>query len=307
MDLRRLRHFMALAEALNYRVAASRLYLTQPALTRSIAALEREFGVQLFERDTRHVTLTREGEALLDRVRALLSDADALAHAASALQPGGRPELRIGFYGTALAELTHPVLRAFEDRHPDVLISVTDVTFDRAVDPLLDGELDIGLLRVPSEVRSLTAVPLFTEPASVQVRESHPAARARSIEVSDLFDEQWNALPMSTPAAWNRYWVCADQRGQGLPKIAGYGRTMTEVASLVAFRRLVSLVPSSATRQSHPGVRNVPARGVEPFRVAVLHPESKPTPLIDSFVETAINVTRRNLALVPWAESLVSP
>ena len=307
MDLRRLRHFLVLAEALNYRVAASRLYLTQPALTRSIAALEREFGIQLFERDTRHVTLTREGETLLDRVRALLRDADALADAASALRPDGRPQLRIGFYGTALGELTYPVLRAFEDRHPDVIISVTDVTFDRAVDPLLDGELDIGLLRVPSEVRSLTAVPLFTEPASVQVCESHPAARAHSVDVSDLFDEQWNALPASTPAAWNRYWLCADQRGSCPPRVAGRGRTVTEVASLVCFRRLVSLVPGSATRQPYPGVRNVPARGVEPFRVAVLHLESKPSPLIDSFVETAIEVTRRDLALLPGAESLVSP
>ena len=150
--LRQLRHFLVLAEELNYRVAASRLYLTQPALSRSIAALEREFGVQLFERDTRHVTVTRAGEALLDRVRALLRDADALAQAASSLGPAGRPELRIGFYGTALAELTHPVLRAFEDRHPGVTISVTDVSFDRAVSPLLEGELDIALLRVQSEV-----------------------------------------------------------------------------------------------------------------------------------------------------------
>ena len=84
MDLRRLRNFLVLAEELNYRVAASRLYLTQPALSRSIAALEREFGVRLFERDTRHVTLTREGETLLDRVRTLLRDADALAQAAGA-------------------------------------------------------------------------------------------------------------------------------------------------------------------------------------------------------------------------------
>lgn len=307
MDLRRLRHFLVLAETLNYRIAASRLFLTQPALTRSIAALEREFGVQLFERDTRHVALTREGETLLDRARALLRDAEALAHAASTLRPGGRPELRVGFYGTALGELTHPVLRAFEARHPDVTISVTDVTFDRGVNPLLDGELDIALLRVPSDVRSLTAVPLFTEPASIQLCESHPAARARSIDVSDLFDEPWNALPRCTPAAWNRYWLCADQRSPGLPKVAGYGRTVTEVASLVSFRHLVSLVPGSATRQPYPGVRNVPARGVEPFRVTVLYPESKPSPLIDSFVETAIDVTRRDLALVPGAESLLSP
>jgi DNA-binding transcriptional LysR family regulator len=79
MDLRRLGHFSVLADELSFRVASSRLHLTQPALTRSIASLERDLGVRLFDRDKRHVALTPEGAALLDRARALLRDADALA------------------------------------------------------------------------------------------------------------------------------------------------------------------------------------------------------------------------------------
>jgi hypothetical protein len=147
-------------------------------------------------------------------------------------------------------------------------------------------------------------VPLFTEPASVQLHDAHPAARAPSIDVCDLFDEPWCALPESTPLAWNRYWVCADQRG-GMPPIAGSGRTITEVTSLVAFRHLVALVPGSTERQAHPGVVNVPARSVPPFRVAVVYPGSAPGPLTEAFVETAVDVTRSAVSLVPGAERLV--
>ncbi|WP_158714598.1 helix-turn-helix domain-containing protein, partial [Streptomyces sp. NRRL S-474] len=86
MELRSLRHFSALAETLNYRVAAERLHLTQPALTRSIAALERELGVQLFDRDKRHVALTADGAELLVRAGEVLADADRLAAAAGAIR-----------------------------------------------------------------------------------------------------------------------------------------------------------------------------------------------------------------------------
>jgi DNA-binding transcriptional LysR family regulator len=305
VDLRRLQHFSVLAETLNFRIAAERTYLTQPAFTRSIASLERELGTRLFTRDKRRVALTAEGAALLEQARALLRDADALARAASALGARGRQELRVGFYGTALAELTHPILQAFHERCPNVSITVSDVTFDRAVEPLLCGELDIGLLRAQSDVPSLTAVPLFTEPANVQLPASHRAANERSVDVCDLVDDAWVALPEATPAEWNRYWVCAEQNEGEPPEIGGRGRTITEVASLVAFKELVALVPGSTARRPLPGVRSVALRGVDPCRVVVMFPSSPPRPLIEAFLETATEVTRRKVSMVPGAEPLV--
>lgn len=305
VELRRLRHFSVLAETLNFHAAAERLHLTQPALTRSIARLEQELGVQLFERDKRHVELTPEGSALLDRARALLRDADAIERTADSLRPDRRQELRVGLYGTALAELTHPILSAFERRHDDISITVSDVPFDRALEPLLSGELDVALLRAQCDLPSLTAVPLFSEPASVQLCASHRLAGVPSVDVGDLLNEPWNVLPPGTPPEWNRYWVCADQRSGEAPRIGGWGRTMIEVASLVAYKQVVALVPRSTTRQPYPGVRNVPVRGVQPFRVVVLYSGSMPSPSTEAFVETAIDVTRRKLSLVPGAEPLL--
>ena len=95
MELRNLRHFLTLAEALNYRIAAERLHLTQPALSRSITALERGLGVRLFDRDKRHVTLTAEGAELLERAREVLCDTDRLAAAAGAIRARRRHEVRV--------------------------------------------------------------------------------------------------------------------------------------------------------------------------------------------------------------------
>lgn len=137
MELRSLRHFSALAETLNYRVAAERLHLTQPALTRSIAALERELGVQLFDRDKRHVALTADGAELLERAGEVLADAERLSATAGAIRARRRDEVRVALYGVALAELTHPVIEAFCERYPRVTIRVHEADFHQGLAPLL--------------------------------------------------------------------------------------------------------------------------------------------------------------------------
>src|SRR6266545_3000794 len=76
IELRHLRSFVAVAEELNFGRAASRLYLSQPALSRQIRALERLVGCDLLRRSTHRVELTLAGEALLDRARQLLADLD---------------------------------------------------------------------------------------------------------------------------------------------------------------------------------------------------------------------------------------
>src|SRR5215475_5965734 len=93
IELRHLRAFVAVAEELNFGRAAARLYLSQPALSRQVRALERLVGPDLLRRSTHQVELTVAGEALLERSRKLLSDVDAAVSAALAV--GGEHLARI--------------------------------------------------------------------------------------------------------------------------------------------------------------------------------------------------------------------
>lgn len=153
MDLRRLRHFSELAETLSFRDAARRVHLTQPALTRSIASLEQELGVQLFDRDKRHVALTAAGARLLGPAREVLDDADALRRAAGELAMDRGPELRVGLYGPGLVELTGPILAAFRARHPDVRVRLEHAPGDDEVEALRSGVLDVAVVRAPVTIR----------------------------------------------------------------------------------------------------------------------------------------------------------
>ena len=152
MDLRRLRHFSELADALSFRDAARRVHLTQPALTRSIASLEQELGVQLFLRDKRHVALTDAGARLLSPARELLRDADALQRTARELTGGPGPELRVGLYGPGLAQLAPVIIEAFAARHQDATVLVEHEPWGSDVEALRRGAIDVALVRAPVTV-----------------------------------------------------------------------------------------------------------------------------------------------------------
>ena len=297
MELRNLRHFSALAETLNYRIAAERLYLTQSALTRSIAALERELGVRLFDRDKRHVSLTAEGTELLERAHEVLSDAGRLADAAGAIRARQRHEVRVAVYGVALAELTHPVIEAFCQRYPNVSIRVYDADFHRGLDPVLSGEYDIALARLNTDVAELTRVPIFTEPVLVALWKGHPLASAAAVDVAELFDHPW-----VTPDAWSDFWVCGDRRDGAAPTVGYHARSAVEMCSTIAYQHMVGLMPLSGPRLfPHPGVDGVPPKEPLASVAAVAYPETGFSPAAPVFAEMARRVARRGKG-VPHAE-----
>ena len=106
MELRHLRYFLAVGEALNFTKAAARLRVAQPALSRQIQDLEDEIGVDLLRRSPRGVTLTAEGKLFLEEVRELLKHADVSVERVRALARGEYGELHIGYAAVPTTELT---------------------------------------------------------------------------------------------------------------------------------------------------------------------------------------------------------
>lgn len=303
MELRNLRHFVAVADTLNFRVAGERLHLTQPAITRSIAGLERELGVQLFHRDTREVVLTAHGAQLLEKARRILAGTDDFTYAAHALSAASDRQLRVGVYGNGLAELTHPVLEEFCERHPDTVVQIREADFARGIDPLLCGEYDVALIRSPVDLPVLRTVRLFLEPMDLLVWHGHRLAGQPATQVYELFTEPWVTLPPSIPSAWGASWLCLDQRHGSTPTVGGYARTEGEFGAAVAYRKFVALLPASVQRlRPHPGVRAVRARNVSLLPAAVVHPASGYRPAALAFAEVAAEVAARRLHLVPCAE-----
>ena len=120
MELKQLRCFLAVAEHLHFGRAARTVYLSQPALSLQIHALEEEVGVQLFIRDRRKTVLTPAGKALIEDAQAMLRlNNQAIQHAQQAAL-GEVGTLNVGFISTAAALLIPPLVIQFRSEHPGV-------------------------------------------------------------------------------------------------------------------------------------------------------------------------------------------
>lgn len=147
VELRLLRAFAVLADELNFGRAAERLHVTQPALSAQLRQLEQRLGVTLFERSTRRVGLTPEGEALLGPAHILLAEGGRFADAVA--QVRGKPARRVVF-GAALYTLEIPerqiLLEMFFARYPDVPLRVTPLWQREVARALLRDEADLALM-----------------------------------------------------------------------------------------------------------------------------------------------------------------
>ncbi len=146
MKLEHMAEFVMLAETLNYTVAANRLYVSQPTLTKHVQDLEQELGTQLLDRTTHSVVLTDVGQRCLGGFREILDLYGGLKAEVDARRAGIAGSLTIGapYYG--LHEQLDPILAAMEERYPHLRLSVRSLQAHQVVEGVLDGSLDVGLI-----------------------------------------------------------------------------------------------------------------------------------------------------------------
>src|SRR4249920_87310 len=128
MDVRQLRHFAAVAQTLHFGRAAEGLGMSQPPLSQSIMALERELGAALFVRTKRSVVLTPFGAEWLTHVRSVLDRVSALPEIAKRLRDGTAGRLAISFVSTAAYSILPTLVRRYGGLFPDVEIALSEAT-----------------------------------------------------------------------------------------------------------------------------------------------------------------------------------
>ena len=149
MELRHLRYFVAVAEELHFGRAAQRLHIVQPALSKQIASLEAELGIQLFNRTKRRVTITDAGRALYEEVRVILQRIDRAVETAQMTAAGQVGSLDIGFIGPAMWSVLPKLLAEHHKRVPDVRFRLAELSSAAQLASLRDGALDAGFVRLP--------------------------------------------------------------------------------------------------------------------------------------------------------------
>lgn len=187
MELRHLRYFVTVADAGSVSKAASRLNISQPALSRQIRDLEGELGVRLFDRVGRRILLTAEGEDLLKRSRDLLTDAESLGERARALKGGRTGILRVGATPQTLESLLASFLVRYQRSHPGVEVHLTEEGGRLLLSQLERGELHLAVT-LPGHDRLRSRL-LFPVRVLAVMPASHRLKRRATLEVMDLAGE----------------------------------------------------------------------------------------------------------------------
>lgn len=203
MTLVQLRQFLALARAGSFVKAAAQLHLTQPALSRSIRALEDELGQLLFDRVGRRIELTPFGLQARQRAEALLEDAQALRQSGSL--PAGLREgrLRLGLGSGPGALLTPALLRHFVADFPRVKIEIFRANTEFLTRMLREREVDALVVdhRSLSPAPDLEVTDIHETPGAFLCRKDHPLARRRSVKFSELTAYPIASTPLSDEVA----------------------------------------------------------------------------------------------------------
>lgn len=191
MDYRKLRSFLTLARTLHFARAAAEVSLTQPALSQHIQSLEQSWGIKLFERNKRKVSLTIEGELLVAEVERTVQRLDNLHSMIKDVAAGGRGMLRLGYVGTSVLEpLLVSAIRGFRTRYPEVRLEPAEYSVSQQFSLLQSGELDVGVLRGPLPACRFVAHQVIHQSTlSAVIADDHPLASAEKVRLPDLAGE----------------------------------------------------------------------------------------------------------------------
>jgi DNA-binding transcriptional LysR family regulator len=196
MDVGQLRAFLAVAEELHFGRAAERLHIAQPPLSRTIMQLERELRTRLFDRNTRSVTLTASGEALIGPARDVLESLRRAEAAVRAADEGEVGLVRIAFAGLSTHRIVARVARTVRAERPGIQLELSSQNFAQpAMKRLLLRETDIALGRwdvIPPEV---SARVVMHDSLVLAMADTHPLAGSRRLSFSKLASENFISLP----------------------------------------------------------------------------------------------------------------
>jgi DNA-binding transcriptional LysR family regulator len=298
VELRHLRYFVAVAEELHFGRAAQRLHIVQPALSKQIANLEAELGVQLFHRTKRRVTITDAGRALYEEVRVILQRVERAVETAKMTASGQIGSLDLGFVGPAMWSILPRVLAEHHRRTPDVRFRLSELSSVAQVAGLRDGTLDAGFVRLPLHAyEDLDFEVVLREAFVVTLPERHPAAALQTVDLADLAGEPFIFVPRRVePGFYDR--CIALCQGYGFsPNIVEEGTGPTAICGMVATGLGITLSPASILQAPWPGVvfRELDRPGLE-LELAVAKRREEPSAALRALLSTIEEVAAATAA-----------
>jgi DNA-binding transcriptional LysR family regulator len=291
MELRHLRYFVAVAEDMHFGRAAKRLHIVQPALSKQVAALERELGVTLLSRTKHRIEFTPAGQAFFEEAVDILRRVDHATRTARMTETGAVGTLDIGFIGPAMSTVLPPLLREHRRRYPAVRFRLQELGSHPQVRRLNEGALDAGFVCPfgPDEVVSF--IPVSREPFVVGLPEGHRLAGEDVVDLADCAEDTFVLISRSgSPGMFDQSLALCQSYGFS-PAVIEEGDSPAARYGMVSAGIGVTVAPKSDLNTPWPGVafRPLTNQSVDVEIAFAYRPDDKSAALA-AFIQTLEDV-----------------
>lgn len=286
INFRLLHYFRIVAEEMNFTLAAQRLNISQPPLSKHIKELETQLGVELFKRTTRSMALTQAGHTLFRNVERLLDQAGNALHQVQQLGRGETGHMEIGMVGTSAWGGLIPALKRFTAQAENITWTLNEQTPSQQIISLQKRHIDIGVWREAQQqsLPGLACQLLARENIAVVLPVNHPLANGKAVALAALQHEPFIVLPASEASLGLYLHNLCLQHGFA-PNIAHQVNEPQTLMALVAEGFGMTLLPESYGCIPWPGVRFCPLQAAPSADLYAIYQAESATPVVQAFLQ----------------------
>jgi DNA-binding transcriptional LysR family regulator len=256
MELRHLRYFVAIGEALSFTKAAEKLHLAQPSLTRQIKDLEEEIGVRLLNRTKRQVSLTDEGRSFLSDAKRVLAHSTDIVDSVQRLSRHEVAALNIGYVANLFPAPLPATLVSFQRKFPTVSINLFDMTYGDQFRALEDGKIDLGFIgsRKAIEERGLQFRSIASDKTVAALPKRDRLAKKAVVKLKDLKPMFFVGMSEASHPGYRDWLTATCQRAGFAPKVLQDADIERFVIEAVGAGLGVALLPDQVKTLPHESV-----------------------------------------------------
>ena len=265
MTLSELRFVVSVAQEKNFRRAAAKSFVSQPALSLAIKKIENELGVLIFERNRMGISLTTVGEKIVNQAQIVLEEVDKIKAISAAERNTQQVEVKIGLIYSIAPYLLPSIIPLVKNSSPEIILEAEEDITSNLVKKLDEGSIDAAIIALPFDVPGIETQLLYDEPFKVLIPTKHPWNNKQKINAKELKNEKILLLDNTHCFSMQVREACPGISDKAEVQA---GTSLETIRNMVASNLGISILPQSATANNYSNdlINILPFESPIPFR-----------------------------------------
>ena len=265
MTLSELRFVVSVAQEKNFRRAAAKSFVSQPALSLAIKKIENELGVLIFERNRMGISLTTVGEKIVNQAQIVLEEVDKIKAISKVEKNTQQVEVKIGLIYSIAPYLLPSIIPLVKNSSPEIILEAEEDITTNLIKKLEEGSIDAAIIALPFVVPGIETQPLYDEPFKVLIPTKHPWNNKQKINAKELKNEKILLLDNTHCFSMQVREACPGISDKAEVQA---GTSLETIRNMVASNLGISILPQSATANNYSNdlINILPFESPIPFR-----------------------------------------